>query len=51
MSFLAQPERDTRTTKIFEYLTSTEQKIAYFAAQVPYKSSLILPWINTMLDP
>jgi len=37
MWFLAQGERDTRTKKIFEYTwTGPQQKIAYFASQVPY---------------
>jgi len=48
MSFLAQGEPHTRKKKILEYL-SPKQKIAYFASQVLYKSSLILPWINIML--
>jgi len=49
MSFLAQGEPHTRKKKILEYLTCPKQKIAYFASQVLYKSSLILPWINIML--
>jgi hypothetical protein len=48
---LAQPERHRRADGIFEYSICPNQKIAQIASQVPYESSLILPWINIMLDP
>ncbi len=47
---LAPPERNRRADAICGYSATPNQKIAQNCSEVPYKSSLILTWINIVLD-